>query len=364
MTSFQVAQWLRQGIAAAQAGDVNKAYDLLLKVVDVDEYNEQAWLWLSSVVETDADREVCLDNVLAINPENKLAKAGLVHLRSKKAQPALPLEPETAPSHRPQSGPLPSVADTGLDALASDWWDQPEAGAPVAEGEIALDERLATTGTLADEETEDAPAEPKPERKRRPVQAPTGWLAITVLLLMGVLAAGAAIVAVKQSGIFDPVKREYVSEMRQLLTDYEAWWEGPQGTLVNELNRLCGPATDGWRNRDVLQTCSSHPSVDCDLLGAHCGTDIEAMRTEVRALSREVQKSGEILYSAIEVVTPPDDVAQAHTRFLACIQSRLDGAARINELARGASLTDPDQLSACRVFSSAEMEIRAYIGSP
>ena len=43
MTSFQVAQWLRQGIAAAQAGDAKKAYDLLLKVVDVDEYNEQAW---------------------------------------------------------------------------------------------------------------------------------------------------------------------------------------------------------------------------------------------------------------------------------------------------------------------------------
>ncbi len=60
MTSYQVAEWLRKGIAAAQAGDAQQAYEWLLKVVDVDEHNEQAWLWLSSVVESDGDREVCL----------------------------------------------------------------------------------------------------------------------------------------------------------------------------------------------------------------------------------------------------------------------------------------------------------------
>jgi len=74
MTSYQVAEWLRQGIAAAQAGDADRASELLMRVVDVDEYNEQAWLWLSSVVDSDTDREVCLENVLAINPDNKLAK--------------------------------------------------------------------------------------------------------------------------------------------------------------------------------------------------------------------------------------------------------------------------------------------------
>lgn len=72
---------LERGIEAAQAGEWKRARDILTYVIQLDQYNEQAWLWLSSVVESTADKRVCLENVLFINPKNTHAAAGLQRLR-------------------------------------------------------------------------------------------------------------------------------------------------------------------------------------------------------------------------------------------------------------------------------------------
>ncbi len=68
---------LKNGIAAAKAKRVDEARQLLMQVVERDERNEQAWVWLSGVVESLDDRRVCLENVLALNPNNSLAQQGL-----------------------------------------------------------------------------------------------------------------------------------------------------------------------------------------------------------------------------------------------------------------------------------------------
>jgi tetratricopeptide (TPR) repeat protein len=68
---------LADGIAAANAGKTTVARDLLLRALDADSENEQAWLWLSSVVQTKAERQICLENVLVLNPENNPARKGL-----------------------------------------------------------------------------------------------------------------------------------------------------------------------------------------------------------------------------------------------------------------------------------------------
>ncbi len=72
---------LKEGIQAARSGQKEHARDLLMKVIELDERNEMAWLWLSGVVETAEDRLICLENVLAINPENGPAKRGLARLQ-------------------------------------------------------------------------------------------------------------------------------------------------------------------------------------------------------------------------------------------------------------------------------------------
>jgi hypothetical protein len=68
---------LQQGIALAKAGRQEEARELLLQVIDQDERNETAWLWISGVVDNDEDRAIALENVLQINPNNEWAKRGL-----------------------------------------------------------------------------------------------------------------------------------------------------------------------------------------------------------------------------------------------------------------------------------------------
>ena len=75
-----VDEQLLQGKEAARRGDSVLALRLLQAVVEVEPTNEQAWLWLSAVVDSEADRRLCLDNVLVLNPDNEAAKRGLQRL--------------------------------------------------------------------------------------------------------------------------------------------------------------------------------------------------------------------------------------------------------------------------------------------
>lgn len=68
---------VREGISAFRAGRKDEARTLLMKAVEIDEHNEEAWLWLSAVMESPDEQRICLENVLAINPNNARAKQGL-----------------------------------------------------------------------------------------------------------------------------------------------------------------------------------------------------------------------------------------------------------------------------------------------
>ncbi|MCU0494504.1 MAG: hypothetical protein MUD01_23200 [Chloroflexaceae bacterium] len=74
---------LQRGIDAARVGRRENARELLMQVVQQDERNELAWLWLSGVVDTPEDQRVCLENVLEINPGNQHARRGLAMLEER-----------------------------------------------------------------------------------------------------------------------------------------------------------------------------------------------------------------------------------------------------------------------------------------
>ena len=75
--STEVSTLLQQGIAAVKAGRKQDAHTFLMRVVELDDHNELAWLWLSGIIESFEDRRICLENVLEINPDNATAQAGL-----------------------------------------------------------------------------------------------------------------------------------------------------------------------------------------------------------------------------------------------------------------------------------------------
>lgn len=98
---------LRQGIAAAKAGQREHARELLMRVVEQDEESALAWLWLSSVVDSLDDQEICLENVLALDPDNDAARKGLAFVRKQKESQA----PSSADMMPPSaSSPEPPAA--------------------------------------------------------------------------------------------------------------------------------------------------------------------------------------------------------------------------------------------------------------
>jgi len=112
---------LKRGVAALKAGQKAEARNLLVQVVQQDEQNEMAWLWLSGAVGTDSERLECLEKILEINPNNGIALRGIETLRKsspqlaaastagsrkKVAKPQRPEEIKTSSKFTPEAAPI------------------------------------------------------------------------------------------------------------------------------------------------------------------------------------------------------------------------------------------------------------------
>ena len=108
-TELTVSQWVERGVHALKAGRHDLARQILQHAVALDEMHELGWLWLSAVAK-DQDKIACLEKVLAINPRNRNAQAGLVSLRRNLGTP----EPTSPPQELPPlaSGPEPGEDET------------------------------------------------------------------------------------------------------------------------------------------------------------------------------------------------------------------------------------------------------------
>jgi Tol biopolymer transport system component len=103
---------LKAGIAAAKAGNKALARQLLEQVLEKDENNETAWMWMAMVVDTPRDKRVCLEQVLEINPNNQRAREALERLQpgsaTAKAAPSAPRQTARAAADELRSAPPPA----------------------------------------------------------------------------------------------------------------------------------------------------------------------------------------------------------------------------------------------------------------
>ncbi len=106
-----LARWLYAGAQALKEGRRDEARTLLMQVLERDEQNEQAWLWLSGAVDDPADQQIALENVLAINPANHAAQEGLRWLQRQTAGPVSPPAPTGAASNAEWTPPPPMTDD-------------------------------------------------------------------------------------------------------------------------------------------------------------------------------------------------------------------------------------------------------------
>lgn len=83
---------LEDAIQAIRMGNLEEGRQILEEILEVDENDEEVWLWLSAVVDSDEDREICLENVLALNPSNRIAQKGVAALKGGTFNPHLILD--------------------------------------------------------------------------------------------------------------------------------------------------------------------------------------------------------------------------------------------------------------------------------
>jgi len=106
-----------RGVAAAIGGQRIVAAGLLRQVVRLDPTHEQAWLWLSGVLDSRKDVEFCLRAVLQLNPDNERARTGLSEIDHWR-----PPEDATGPSTRDYLRELSPATLTGSTGASVPWW--------------------------------------------------------------------------------------------------------------------------------------------------------------------------------------------------------------------------------------------------
>lgn len=68
----------REVMGAIDQGQRARARDLLTRLLKTDQKNIEYWLWMSSVVDTPQERIYCLESILRLEPNNPIARRGLI----------------------------------------------------------------------------------------------------------------------------------------------------------------------------------------------------------------------------------------------------------------------------------------------
>lgn len=113
---------IQEAASALKAGRKADARRALDQAIALDERSEQAWLWMSGVVDNDEEQEICLENVLAINPSNQKAQKGLDTLRAKRSAGAVNPAVPFVGAETTNSKPPPTPGATG-GVGGTDWGD-------------------------------------------------------------------------------------------------------------------------------------------------------------------------------------------------------------------------------------------------
>jgi hypothetical protein len=77
---FMIEQLLPQAVELVKSGQKGTARDLLLTIVESDQTNETAWLWLVETLENDQQRMRALERCLKFIPDSQHAQHGLEKL--------------------------------------------------------------------------------------------------------------------------------------------------------------------------------------------------------------------------------------------------------------------------------------------
>jgi hypothetical protein len=294
---------LQEGIAAAKAGQLEMARARLLQVIELDDHNEQAWLWLSQAVESDEDRYICMENILAINPDNAAAKAGLEYLRQQGVRP--PEQAATPPGE--EAFPWAAEGEQQVAAETTpDWLPQQEAEPPAAEefpwlSELSEEQAQAEERPSWLSESEwSAPAEVPAEQEQPPDWVESPWLAELEAQFGSPEEAPPATTEEKQAApawveeetIVDQALPAWLSEEETATGQAAPAWVGEEETAV-------GQAAPAWAAEEEGEAPTQEVPGWVDELAKG---DQETIKTEVEPAAEEEKPRRRLPLKALGIV--------------------------------------------------------------
>jgi tetratricopeptide (TPR) repeat protein len=110
----------KEALEAIRLGQRKRAHDLLTRLLLVDSSNAEYWLLMSSLVNTQTERIMCLESALRADPNNEAARNGLIILGASPAGS----EEQPEPDIRRLLGIKPDK-EVGSLKLFWDLWDNP-----------------------------------------------------------------------------------------------------------------------------------------------------------------------------------------------------------------------------------------------
>jgi len=90
-SNVRFVELMRAGQVAYSKGKRQQAHDIWRHAAMLHPYDEQVWLALLNVLDSDDDRRVCLQNIVAINPNNLQAQTQLTELGIGPTRPMSPV---------------------------------------------------------------------------------------------------------------------------------------------------------------------------------------------------------------------------------------------------------------------------------
>lgn len=107
----RAAALVEQAQAALQKGNKPEAHDLFKRATELDQMNEQAWLWRGSTTSDVDEALTCMEQALAINPDNGPAREARSWLRVKKLRETAKIQPDTTADSRASAASAPGVGN-------------------------------------------------------------------------------------------------------------------------------------------------------------------------------------------------------------------------------------------------------------
>lgn len=113
---------LKEAINLAKSGNKAEAAKILSNILKEQPENEAAWLWLASCLKTNQQKIYCLNQALALNPENQTTQKAIQRIKESDIKPQEEPDQPSNPNSRPKSIIIPQKSEVQPPAKKRTLW--------------------------------------------------------------------------------------------------------------------------------------------------------------------------------------------------------------------------------------------------